>query len=48
MTYMPCPACWGRKRVCEYCEGSGDVEDVQLSTHFRSDGRDWMHARGIA
>ena len=34
MTYMPCPACWGRQ-VCGYCEGSGDVEDVQLSPHFR-------------
>ena len=21
--------------MCEYCEGSGDVEDVQLSPHFR-------------
>src|SRR5690606_21992026 len=31
---MPCPACWGRQ-VCEYCEGLGAVEDVQLSPHFR-------------
>jgi len=32
---MPCPACWGRQLVCEYCEGQGQVEDVQLSPHFR-------------
>src|SRR5690606_13703997 len=32
---MPCPACWGRQLVCEYCEGRGAVEDVQLSPHFR-------------
>lgn len=32
---MPCPACWGRQLVCEYCEGRGQVEDVQLSEHFR-------------
>lgn len=31
---MPCPACWGRQLVCEYCEGRGAVEDVQLSPHF--------------
>jgi len=31
---MLCPACWGRQ-VCEYCEGLGAVEDVQLSPHFR-------------
>src|SRR5690606_31305427 len=30
---MLCPACWGRQ-VCEYCEGLGAVEDVQLSPHF--------------
>lgn len=32
---MLCPACWGRQMVCEYCEGIGAVEDVQLSPHFR-------------
>src|SRR5690606_20699480 len=32
---MLCPACWGRQLVCEYCEGLGAVEDVQLSPHFR-------------
>lgn len=32
---MPCPACWGRQLVCEYCEGEGRVQDVQLSPHFR-------------
>lgn len=31
---MPCPACWGRQLVCEYCEGRGAVEDIQLSPHF--------------
>lgn len=32
---MPCPACWGSQLLCEYCEGRGAVEDVQLSPHFR-------------
>src|SRR5690606_5989267 len=46
---MLCPACWGRQ-VCEYCEGLGAVEDVQLSPHFalsellRSDA---ARARGL-
>ena len=30
---MLCPACWGQQ-VCEYCEGLGAIEDVQLSPHF--------------
>jgi len=30
---MLCPACWGLQ-VCEYCDGLGAVEDVQLSPHF--------------
>lgn len=32
---MPCPACWGSQLLCEYCDGRGQVEDVQLSPHFR-------------
>ena len=32
---MPCPACWGSQLLCDYCEGRGQVEDVQLSPHFR-------------
>jgi len=32
---MPCPACWGSQLLCEYCEGRGQIEDVQISPHFR-------------
>lgn len=31
---MTCPACWGQYKMCEYCEGRGQVEDVQLSSNF--------------
>lgn len=31
---MPCPACWGSQLLCDYCEGRGQVEDVQISPHF--------------
>jgi len=31
---MPCPACWGSQLLCDYCDGRGQVEDVQLSPHF--------------
>src|SRR5690606_34276524 len=32
---MPCPACWGSQLLCDYCDGRGQIEDVQLSPHFR-------------
>jgi len=35
VTYMTCPACWCSQLLCEYCEGRGAVEDVQISPHFR-------------
>ena len=46
---MLCPACW-RRQVCEYCEGLGSVEDVQLSPHFALSEMlrsDVAHARGL-
>lgn len=50
MKMMPCPACWGSQLLCDYCDGRGQVEDVQLSSHFalsellRSDA---ARARGL-
>lgn len=47
---MPCPACWGSQLLCDYCDGRGQVEDVQISPHFvlseliRSDA---ARARGL-
>jgi len=32
---MPCPACWGSQLLCDYCDGRGQIEDVQISPHFR-------------
>ena len=47
---MLCPACWGQQLACEYCEGLGAVEDVQLSPHFAISEllrSDVAHARGL-
>jgi hypothetical protein len=32
---MDCPRCWGKKKDCGLCKGSGKVPDQQLSPHFK-------------
>ena len=32
---MDCPRCWGKKKDCGLCKGTGKVPDQQLSPHFK-------------
>lgn len=32
---MDCPKCWGKSKTCSRCKGTGKVDDMQLSPHFR-------------
>ena len=32
---MDCPRCWSKKKDCPRCDGSGKVNDIQLSPHFK-------------
>ena len=32
---MECPKCWGKKKDCAKCNGTGKCPDKQLSPHFK-------------
>lgn len=35
LSQMDCPRCWGKAKDCARCAGSGKVDDIQLSPHFK-------------
>lgn len=48
---MECPACWGKKKACPKCSGSGKVADRQLSPNFKLSelvGSNTAKAKGLA
>ncbi len=48
---MDCPACWGKKKTCPKCKGTGKVPDRQLSPNFKLSelvGSNTAKAKGLA
>ena len=48
---MDCPRCWGKKKDCALCKGTGKVPDRQLSPNFKLSelvGSNTAKAKGLS